>query len=324
MKAPQPATTQDTYASARMTSTASVPPIITGLHHVTAFAKDPATNVRFYTEVLGLRLVKRTVNFDDPLTYHLYYGDPLGSPGTLLTHFPHPAAARARHGGSEITDIMLAIPRGSLGAWRRRLDAAKALDERPADGLAGLRFVDPDGMRFGLVEVDASTDGTDGIRGIERPVITVPDAERTIAFLARGFGFTVAASEGNCHDLTVGAGGLGQRLRIVEEPALARQPMGAGTIHHVAWRVPDEAAQRTVREALRAAGAAPTAVIDRQYFRSIYVSVPGGILFEVATDGPGFDVDEPRELLGTSLMLPPQHEPRRAEIERTLPPLAGT
>lgn len=304
-------------------------PIITGLHHVTAFAKDPRANLAFYTTALGLRLVKRTVNFDDPFTYHLYYGDQFGSPGTLLTHFPQPTAARARHGGSEILETTLAVAAGSLDACKARLLAVgTAVTDEEDAGRRTLRFADPDGMLLAAIEDATATapsapaESADAsLVGIERVTISVPDAKATIGFLEQTLGFATAAVRGPQHDLTLGAGGIGQRLTILDEPDRMRQPMGAGTVHHVAWRVPDEAAQRRIADELRRRGVAPTPVMDRQYFRSIYFRIPGGVLFEIATDGPGFDVDEPRESLGASLKLPPQHEPKRLILEQQLLPL---
>lgn len=295
--------------------------LITGLHHVTAFASDPLANVRFYTRSLGLRLVKRTVNFDDPTTYHLYYGDAVGSPGTLLTHFPQPRAARARHGTGEIAETILAGARGSLGSWRRRL--AEAGVEHTAGmieslGIDGVTFADPDGMQLAIVEGDVP----EGALPVERAVLRVPDAAATLRFLADALGFVPAGSRGAHHDLALGAGGVGQRLTVVHDSASPHEPMAAGTVHHIAWRVPDADAQRRAAERVRSAGVAVTPVMDRQYFRSIYFRIPGGIVFEIATDGPGFDVDESRESLGTALKLPPQYERRREEISRQLVPLS--
>lgn len=305
--------------------------IITGLHHVTAFAKSPAENLRFYTQVLGLRLVKKTVNFDDPFTYHLYYGDEIGSPGTLLTHFPNPRSARATHGGSEITDTSLSVPAGALGFWRERL---KTMGVRTVEeavlGARLLRFNDHDGMRFAIVEQHAATNGYAGagvsaqnaITGIAGVTLHVPDAEETAAFLRDVIGFDDGAREGDRRRLTINGGGAGREIDLVHSPQLPHRPMGAGTVHHVAWRVQDDAAQKAAQDALRRAGVAVTPVLDRQYFRSIYFRIPGGVIFEIATDVPGFDVDEPREQLGRALMLPPQHEPRRDAITRGLEPLA--
>lgn len=310
-------------------------PEITGIHHVTALAKHPKANLDFYTRVLGLRFIKKTVNFDDPFTYHLYYADSRGRPGTVLTHFPHPMASRARHGSSEITDTVLAIPRGALSYWAERLSLANIAHERAPDASRdALRFEDPDGMRFALVEDDSPTgaagheahgvDAAHAITGVERAVIRVPNARETIAFLEGALGFHVGSAEGERHALLLGEGRPGQRLEVVHDPDTPHFPMGAGTVHHVAWRVPDEQTQLRVQEAIMRARVGVTEVKDRLYFRSIYFRVPGGVIFEVATDGPGFDVDEPMDSLGTSLRIPPMHERLRADIERHLIPLDTT
>lgn len=304
-----------------------MPALVTGLHHVTAFAKSPTENLRFHTRVLGLRLIKRTVNFDDPTTYHLYYGDATGSPGTLLTHFPHPLAAPGAHGGSEITDTLLEVPEGSLDFWRSRL-AAAGVAYSDASIAPGLAFEDPDGMRYALVERPGSPsptrwsggpDGGSAIRRIAGVGIHVADADETSAFLSEVLGFREVVAVGARRTLEIEPDR--SRIELVDDPKTPHRPMGAGTVHHVAWRVPDDAAQRRASEALVSAGIAVTPVRDRQYFRSIYFRIPGGVLFEIATDGPGFAIDEPVERLGTSLKLPPQYETHRAAIEQALPPL---
>lgn len=304
--------------------------LITGLHHVTAFAKQPAANHRFYTESLGLRLVKRTVNFDDPFTYHLYFGDEVGSPGSLLTTFPNPRSARARHGTEEIAEIVLATAPGGLSRWESALRGrGTEVSATTRHGRPAIAFADPDGMRLAMVEDDGARSTSPAARGdqgaplaIERPVLRVVQAAPTIAFLTTSLGFEVVGDEAGTFDLRLGPGGIGQRLTVIEDRTSPREAMGAGTVHHVAWRVPDEAAQRRAIAAIQGAGVAVTPIIDRQYFRSIYFRIPGNLVFEIATDGPGFDVDEPRASLGTSLRLPPQHEPRRQAIMAQLVPLA--
>jgi glyoxalase family protein len=307
--------------------------IITGLHHVTAFAGKPSANAKFYREVLGLRLVKKTVNFDDPNTYHLYYGDAHGSPGTLLTHFPHPLAARARHGTSEITDTGLAVPRGALAWWRTHL-AAHKIDAREGTTFAQqtLRFEDHDGMRFIITEEDGMAGfgaGTSGyaeggvpaasaILGVSRVTLRVPDAGETTSFLTSVLGFEAGQREGDAHRFTLNGGGTTREIDVIHDPRASHERMGAGTVHHVAWRVPDDAAQARAAAALRAHRTSVTQVMDRQYFRSIYFRIPGGVIFEIATDVPGFAVDEPAATLGTDLKLPPQYEVMRKEIEKRL------
>lgn len=317
--------------------THAAPALLTGIHHVTALAKDPRRNLDFYTRVLGARLVKKTVNFDDPLTYHLYYGDHAGHPGTLLTHFPHPHAARGTHGIGEIRRTLLTVPPGSLTDWTTRLQAAGVAHS--LESLAGedrLLFEDPDGMLFGLIESSPPPGSTGfsptagapqqhAIGGIYSVEIHVPDPVVTAAFLVEALGFARAplptdAASGR-QRLTLGDGGPGRVVDLVRDTGGPRMRLGAGIVHHVAWRVPNDQAQAAVGEALRGRRIASTPVMDRQYFRSIYFRIPGDVVFEVATDGPGFDADEPLESLGTHLRLPPQHEPRRAEIERQLVPL---
>jgi len=292
---------------------------LTGIHHVTALAKSPRENLDFYTKVLGLRLIKRTVNHDDPLTYHLYYGDEVGSPGTLVTHFPHPHAKRGQHGAPEIRETVLRTSLRSLQTWRERL-SARGVDvtEEEAFGAARLVFDDPHGMRLVLVEGDG-----DGIVCVDAVAIHLSRrVDEAARFLVDTLGFREVARGGDRRRLAVAEEQAGA-LEFVETPELGRGEMGAGTVHHVAWRVADEAAQLEVAERVRAAGVDVTPVIDRMYFRSIYFRIPAGVIFEVATDGPGFEVDESRESLGSSLVLPPQHEPRRAEIEAHLGPLVG-
>lgn len=303
--------------------------LITGIHHVTAIAKDPRANLAFYTRTLGLRLVKRTVNFDDPFTYHLYYGDEGGTPGTLLTHFPNPAAKRGVHGSPEIVQTVLAVAGGSLAGWRERLRrGGVAIDEIGTSDGARLIFEDQDGMRFAAVESsvaqrDTNTaDCSDGeIVGIHAVVVHVPDADQTARFLTETLGFEIAGRSGFTTVLHLAGGGTGRIIELIETPTSQATAMGAGTVHHVAWRVPDDEAQAEVARRLGAAGVASTPQLDRQYFRSIYARIPGGVIFEIATDGPGFDADEPVSELGSALKLPPRHEPRRAEIEARLVPL---
>lgn len=330
--------------------------MITGIHHITAFAKDPRANVDFYKRAIGLRLVKKTVNFDDPFTYHLYYGDHVGSPGTLLTHFPNPRASKARHGNNEIAGAVLAVPTGLLAPSLERLRRLN-IDVRPCSvlGEPAHALEDPDGMQLLLIERHVSSqvlaangasgrshvggddadrgqntetgDDTPGLR-VDSVLIRVPHAAETANFLTKALGFTKARreSDGEGHNVTEytldeAHRGIGQRLLLIEDTDAVPQPMGAGTIHHVAWRVLDHGAQVRAADAIRAFGVGVTPIIDRQYFQSIYFRIPGGVVFEIATDGPGFAVDEPLDSLGESLMLPPQHEALRTRIEQTLMPI---
>jgi glyoxalase family protein len=293
-----------------------MPTPLTGLHHVTAFAKDPVANHDFYTRVLGMRMVKKTVNFDDPLTYHLYYADHNGSPGTLLTHFPHPNAKPGAHGSPEISETLLAVAPGALDAWSDRLRAA-GVETRDVEvaGEPRLAFADHDDMRFALVEREhGAVDAVDRVEGV---VVRVADLDAAASFLRDTLGFEDAAGADKRVRMTVGD----SAVELVHAPDDTPPNMRAGIVHHVAWRVPDDDAQRRVIDLLEAARIGVTPVQDRKYFRSIYFRIPGGVNFEVATDGPGFDVDEPLDTLGTTLQLPDQYEPRRDEIEAHLVPL---
>jgi len=296
-------------------------PLVAGIHHVTAFAGDAARNRRFYEETLGFPLVKRTVNFDSPSMWHLYYGHAHGAPGTLLTHFPEPRAARARHGGSEIADTTIALGAPALAALPERLERA-GLPHRFATVLdrETLVFEDPDGLRL-AAELATDRQQPSAAAEIARVTLAVPDADATRGFLTRVLGFAEAAREDRRTRLVLGAGGSGREVDVVAAPELRPEPQAAGTMHHVAWRVADDDAQAVASRALRDAGVAVTATLDRRYFRSIYFRIPGGILFEIATDTPGFTVDEAPGELGRALRLPPQFESARAQIEAALPAL---
>lgn len=308
-------------------------PIVTGVHHVTALAKSPRGNLDFYSRVLGLRFVKRTVNHDDPMTYHLYYADAIGSPGSVVTHFPHPHAARTRHGSGEIRRTILAVPEGAMGFWRERLRANEVnVEEATRFGATRLEFKDPDGMELGICEADVAgvgepwqeggVDAQHAIRTVDAVTLHVRDADETGDFLRLALGFASSELEDGTQRLTLLDGAPGRRLDVVEDQS-DQNPMGAGTVHHVAWRVADDEALLAVADRLAEHNVAATPIIDRVYFHSIYFRVPGRVIFEIATEGPGFDADEPTEELGTKLVLPPQHEPRRAEIEAHLLPLDG-
>ena len=295
-------------------------PLVTGIHHVTAFAGEVRAHVRFYTQALGLDLVKRTVNFDDPSMWHLYYGGAHGAPGTLLTHFPQQDAARARHGGREIAGATIATMPGGLAALSERLRAhGVAPRERGSFGAPGIEFEDPDGMQLRAEE--STRRQTDAPIEVARVTLVVPDAAATELFLQEVLGFELFGREHATTRLALAGGGSGREVDVVHAPGLHAEAMGAGTIHHVAWRVPDDDAQLRARSTLQRAGVAVTEVRDRQYFRSIYFRIPGGVLFEVATDVPGFAVDEPRDALGRALRLPPQFEPLRTRITTLLPDL---
>lgn len=304
-----------------------------GIHHVTAIAGPARRNLDFYTRVLGLRLVKKTVNFDDPGTYHLYYGDEAGSPGTILTFFPWEHAAPGRLGVGETSQTAFRIPRASLGWWTQRLVAESVTHDAPERVLGDtvLAFRDPDGMRLALVAVDGTGDeaaraaggvpAEHAIRGFHGVTLAVPEAEATAAILRGVFGFTESGREGALVRLRSGATN-GGHVTLDAQGEAARGRPGGGSVHHIAFRAADDAEEFAMVEALRRDhGIATTEQEDRNYFRSVYFREPGGILFEIATDIPGFAVDEPAESLGQALKLPAQYEPRRAEIEAVLPRL---
>lgn len=315
--------------------TITTPPL-TGIHHVTAITADARRNVGFYCGVLGLRLVKRTVNYDDPGSYHLYYGDELGRPGTVMTFFAWPGAARGRTGPPQVTVTAFAVPSGSLGYWRERL-AHHAVEAQPVQTRFGeqvLFFSDPDGMRLELVASSdiqghpwslASVPREHGIRGLHSVTMAQEGYEKTARLLTEVMGFRLGQSEGNRFRYRAGAGsGFAATVDLLCVPDQPGGTLGAGIVHHVAFRTPDDPQQAAWRTEIAGLGFNISPVMDRNYFHSIYFREPGGILFEIATDQPGFTVDETPEELGNRLMLPPQYEGMRSRIERHLPPLSAT
>ena len=304
---------------------------IVGLHHVTAFASDPQQNLDFYTEILGLRFVKKTVNFDDPGTYHFYFGDDAGSPGTIITFFPWPHAARGLTGAGETTHTAYSIPVGSVDYWHERLRAQGVLVERTGKrfGEEVLTFADPDGMKLELVgQVDAAPANASrysdvpaehALRGFHGVTLLERSLTKTEAVL-KMMGFRKVAEEGDRVRFSSGTEAHGRFVDVVVDPAAGHGRQGAGTVHHIAFRAPDDAAQLEWREEI-AKTLQVTTVQDRDYFHSIYYREPGGVLFEMATDPPGFTLDEPIETLGESLRIPEWLEPRRAMIEQRLIPV---
>jgi len=309
---------------------------VLGLHHVTAVARDPQRNVDFYTDVLGLRIVKRTVNFDEPETYHLYYGDAEGHPGTLVTFFPWPHAGAGRVGPGQVVAIGLALMPQALGYWRDRLFAHRvtyqAITGRFKD--EGIAFTDPDGLPLELIAsstADPARTWTRGpvppdyaIHGLHSVTAWVQRPDALVRVLKDTLGFKAVGESKDRLRFAAGGEGGGQTGAFVDvrtAAAPARGVSGTGTVHHIAFRVTDDAAQLDARPALVSAGLRPTPVIDRQYFRSIYFHEPGGVLCELATDAPGFLINESFETLGQRLELPPQFEPSRPAIEATLPPI---
>ena len=306
---------------------------IPGIHHVTAIASDPQRNVDFYTNTLGLRLVKLTVNFDDPSTYHLYFGDEQGSPGTLLTFFPWPGAARGRRGTGQVAATSFAVPEGALDYWEDRLrqrDAAFLKRQRRFDEEV-LSFLDPDWMQLELVTrpgAEAGAPWEEGgipfdyaIRGFDGVTLWEEDLTSTLDLLTGTMGFKQVGEEGPRIRLRAASDGNGALVDLLHLPGQERGWDGAGTVHHVAWRTPNDAEQLAWREEIATRGLRVTQVVDRQYFRSIYFREPGGVLFEIATDPPGMGWDEPVEALGTRLRLPSWLEPQRAAVEAALPAL---
>jgi glyoxalase family protein len=316
-----------------MSTTAA--PTVTGLHHVTAIAGDPQRNLEFYTGALGMRLVKRSVNQDAPDTYHLFYADGEGHAGSDITFFPWPDLPPGKRGVGLTNEVALAVPADTLDWWSERLRFAGARIGEPTTwfGEPALPFTDPDGLGLALVETgdareftpwaESPVDASRQIRGLHAVRLAQRDLAPTARFLQEGLGFTAAGEEKGWHRFTVEGGGSGRMLDIRVLPDGQRGEWGTGSVHHIAWRVPDGAAQRSVRGSVGSAGGRPTEVIDRFWFQSVYFREPGGALFEVATDGPGFTVDESPDTLGERLILPPWLEPRRAEIERGLPRLTS-
>jgi glyoxalase family protein len=276
--------------------------------------------------VLGLRLVKLTVNYDDPGTYHLYYGDYSGHPGTILTFFPWRGVPKGRAGAGQLTVISFAVPKGSFAYWTDRLRAHDVAVGQPEErfGERALLLRDPDGMALELVEsADADNDPT-AIRGFHSATLAVSRLDASAKLLTGEMGFRKVAQEGNRHRFATGEGNAHQIVDLVETPREQRGFQGAGSVHHIAWRVPTDAEQVEWRSDLLARGLEVTPVIDRTYFHSIYYREPSGILFEIATDPPGFTVDEPLENLGQKLVLPAWLEPSRAELTGILPKLEMT
>ncbi|RXK55430.1 ring-cleaving dioxygenase [Oleiharenicola lentus] len=307
---------------------------VTGLHHITAISSDVKRNVQFYTQVLGLRFVKKSVNQDDTGTYHLYYGNYTGAPGTALTFFPWAGLPRGRPGRGQAYATAFSVPAGSLPFWQERLARLKVatfpVEERYGDQV--LPFMDHDGLRLELVAT-AENDprpptpskeipAEHAIRGFHSTTLALNDASATAAVLTEQMGYRQVEEGGYRARFTAGDGGPGTYVDLLVDPAIPRGLNGAGTVHHVAFRVPDDDAQVAARSVLQENALMVSPVIDRAYFKSIYYREPAGVLFEIATDQPGFAIDEPVETLGTKLSLPPHLEPHRAEIEASLPKLS--
>ncbi|MPY89168.1 MAG: ring-cleaving dioxygenase [Luteitalea sp.] len=319
---------------------------VTGLHHITAIAGPPQENLDFYAGVLGLRLVKKSVNQDDPGTYHLFYADAEGRPGTDLTFFPWTHLAPSREGHGLSVEVALAVPPDSLAYWSDRLERY-GIRLGPAETRFGehvLPLLDPHGLKVALVESEDAVErpfspwegsavpAAHQVRGLHGARLWERDLAATTRFLNDVLGFSLYRTENGWHRYVLqrpealegskGAGTpSGAFVDIRETPTVARGAWGVGSIHHIAWRVDDEQHQLDLRSRIEAAGRRPTAVIDRFWFHSVYFLEPGGVLFELATDGPGFAVDEDLPHLGETLVLPPWLESARSAIEAKLPPL---
>ncbi|MCU1273543.1 MAG: ring-cleaving dioxygenase [Bryobacterales bacterium] len=302
---------------------------IPGIHHVTAIAGDPQQNLDFYASVLGLRLVKLTINFDDPGTYHLYYGNETGSPGTILTFFPWPGAPQGRLGTGQTSLVSFAIPAASLKFWMERLKAHKITFDGPFPRFDEpvLAFADPDHLQLELIATSGGSEPWRGgsvpaehaIRGFHSVTLSEEGYESTAALLTSVLGFRLVGESGNRFRYVTGEGHASAIVDVLCQPELQRGVVAVGTVHHIAWRALEDAEQRAWRHEIGSRGYNVTPILDRNYFHSIYFREPGGVLFEIATDPPGFSVDEPLAELGQHLKLPSWLEPQRAQLEHILP-----
>lgn len=311
----------------------AIPNTITGLHHITVIAGDPQENLDFYVGVMGMRLVKKTVNQDVPGTYHLFYADGEAHAGSDLTFFPWPDMAPGHAGVGLTVEVGLAVPAGSLEYWADRLSSHGVPVGKPVErfGDRVLAFADPHGVAVTLVETSDRREFTpwsaspvperDQIRGLHGVRLLERNAAPTVELLTETLGFEEVGDEDGWRRFALPGSRSGRVLDIKELPAESRGTWGTGSVHHVAWRVPDDATQLKVQRRLFEANRHPTPVIDRFWFKSVYFREPGGALFEVATDGPGFTVDEPLGELGGALVLPPWLEAQRKQIQDSLPPL---
>jgi glyoxalase family protein len=304
-----------------------------GIHHITAICGNPRRNVAFYTGTLGLRMVKQTVNFDDPTTWHLYYGDETGSPGTALTFFAWGDVPPGRNGIGQAMATAFTIPERSLAYWTGRLAERGAPHDTPERrfGQTVVAFRDPDGMNLELVAAKGTRvlpawSGGDvpaehAIRGFFGVTLLVADAEPTARVLTEALGFAAEGREDSLHRFVAADGPLGTVVDVRAAPGFLPARQGAGSVHHIAFRAADDAAELQMAAAVRRLDLQPTDQIDRKYFHSVYFREPNGILFEIATDTPGFTVDEPKEALGSALKLPDWYEADRAKIAAALPAL---
>ncbi len=306
---------------------------ILGLHHITAIADNAKRNLDFYTQVLGVRLVKKTVNFDDPGTYHFYFGNETGTPGTILTFFPWEGIGQGTNGSGMATHIGYAVPKGSLAFWKNRLESVQIkVEEAEIFGEKLISFRDPDGLQLQLIEpsgddsrkVWTTDDIKDGqaLKGFHNVTLTLRDADPTMKVLTDILGYDLQKQEGERYRLATDAIDTANLIDIIENDKIPAGRNAAGTNHHIAFRVKDDNILMEYREKVLSAGLSITPKINRDYFYSLYFREPGGVLFEIATDNPGFTVDEPLEELGSHLKLPVQYEGMRNKIEGVLPNLS--
>jgi glyoxalase family protein len=306
---------------------------ILGLHHITAIADNAKRNLDFYTKVLGVRLVKKTVNFDDPGTYHFYFGNETGTPGTILTFFPWEGIGKGTNGSGLATHIGYSVPKGSLEFWKNRFQQFNiSFQEGEIFGEKLISFNDPDGLQLQFIESSTPDDRkvwtTDDIKdenalkGFHNITLTLKKADPTIKVLTDIFGYDLQKQEGERYRFATDAIDTANLVDIIENDKIPAGRNAGGTNHHVAFRVKDDQVLMEFREKVMSAGLSITPKIDRDYFYSLYFREPGGVLFEIATDNPGFTVDEPLNELGQGLKLPKQYEAMRSQIEESLPNLA--
>ncbi|MFA5833684.1 MAG: ring-cleaving dioxygenase [Bacteroidota bacterium] len=306
---------------------------ILGIHHITAMASDAQSNVDFYVNVLGLRFVKKSINQDAPDVYHLYYGDETGSPGTAMTFFPFGRAARGTRGNGEISHVAFAVPTRSQDFWISHLAKHGIQFDGPYKifGEEVLTFLDPDGLAIDLVFSDkqelrhpwkkSSVPVEYAIKRFYGVTMNLAELDSSMTVLQELLGAHASTQTGNRHRFIIGEGSDEAAIDIIIDPSLPRARQSAGSVHHIAWRVKDFLAHEEWQKRVEQGGLHPTEIIDRFYFHSIYFREPGGVLYEIATDKPGFTVDESLENLGTQLVLPPWYEPHRSRIEHALPPI---
>lgn len=306
---------------------------ILGIHHITAIAGNAQKNYDFYTRILGLRLVKKTVNFDDPHTYHLYYGDEVGSAGTILTFFPWEGMQQGRRGTRQVTEIGYSVPENSLDFWLQRLEDNNVIYNKTAQkfGEQYLTFLDPDGLKFELTISKNPDDrkpwetaeikAENATRGFHHVTISTNKLQPTADVLIDLLGYKLEAQDVNRFRFKTDSIDHASIIDIVETPGESAGHVAVGSVHHLAFRVQNEEILMNYRDKIAGQGLNITDKIDRNYFYSLYFREPGGVLFEIATDNPGFSVDEPVSELGTNLKLPAQYESSRESISKQLPVL---